>query len=122
MGKVLYSSEWSASERAAAAKDARKETRPGKASPANPARAAVPADGVVRVGRETQGRKGGGVTVVTGIPLQGDALTAFAKELKAKLGTGGTLKDGVLELQGDVRDKVVALLTARGWTVKRVGG
>jgi len=121
MGKILYSSEWSAAERAAAAKETRKEGKPSKSAPVS-SRPVVPNDGVVRVGRETQGRKGGGVTVVTGIPLAGDPLTAFAKELKAKLGTGGTLKDGVLELQGDVRDKVVGLLSARGWTVKRVGG
>ena len=79
-------------------------------------------DGIVRVGRETKGRKGGGVTVIMGVPLEGDELTAFAKELKQRLGCGGALKDGVIEIQGDKRDQLVAELTKRGWTVKRVGG
>lgn len=119
MGKILYSSEWSAGERSAAAKEARGDRKPAKA--AEPERQ-VPDDGVVRVGRETQGRKGGGVTVVTGIPFSGDALAGYAKELKTKLGCGGTVRGSVVELQGDVRDKAVALLAARGWKVKRVGG
>ncbi|WP_203300094.1 translation initiation factor Sui1 [Marinobacter sediminum] len=79
-------------------------------------------DGVVRVSRETKGRKGKGVTLVTGIPLDDKALKAFAKVLKAKCGTGGTVKDGVVEIQGDQRDILVPLLQAEGWTVKRSGG
>jgi translation initiation factor 1 len=79
-------------------------------------------DGVVRVGRQTQGRKGKGVTVVTGVPLAGPELAALATELKKRCGSGGTLKDGVIEIQGDHRDLLVALLTQRGWTVKRAGG
>ncbi len=79
-------------------------------------------DGVVRVGRETKGRKGKGVTVVTGLPLEGAELAALAKALKKKCGTGGTLKDGVLEIQGDHRDLLVAELQGRGWTVKKSGG
>ena len=81
-----------------------------------------PADGVVRVARETQGRKGAGVTVVRGAPLTGAELAALAKELKRRCGSGGTLKNGVIEIQGDHRDKLVELLSARGWTVKRAGG
>lgn len=76
----------------------------------------------VRVGRETKGRKGKGVTVVTGVPLSGPALAELAGELKRKCGAGGTLKDGVIEVQGDHRDALVALLSARGWRVKRAGG
>ncbi|HET8848840.1 MAG TPA: translation initiation factor Sui1 [Marinobacter sp.] len=79
-------------------------------------------DGVVRVSRETKGRKGKGVTLVAGVPLAGDSLKAFAKQLKAKCGTGGTVKDGVIEIQGDHRDLLVALLKEQGWTVKRAGG
>ena len=79
-------------------------------------------DGVVRVSRETKGRKGKGVTLVTGIPLDAKALKAFAKVLKAKCGTGGTVKDGTVEIQGDQRDILVPLLQAEGWTVKRSGG
>ena len=79
-------------------------------------------DGVVRVGRETKGRKGKGVTVVTGVPLGEDELAALAKQLKTKCGAGGTLKQGVIEIQGDHRDTVVALLQDQGFTVKRAGG
>ena len=86
-----------------------------------PASAAVAAD-VVRVGRETKGRKGKGVTVVTGAPVAGDALAALASELKRLCGSGGTVRDGVIEIQGDHRDLLVAELAKRGWTVKRSGG
>ncbi len=79
-------------------------------------------DGVVRVGRETKGRKGAGVTVIRGIPLDGEDLKALARELKTLCGGGGTVKDGVVEIQGDHRDKVLEALAARGWTVKRSGG
>ena len=81
-----------------------------------------PGDGVVRVGRETKGRKGKGMTLITGVPLPADELKKLAKELKQKCGTGGTLKDGVIEIQGDHRDALVEMLKARGWTVKRSGG
>ena len=85
--------------------------------------AARPAgDGVVRVGRQTQGRKGKGVTVVSGVPLAGEALEELARELKKRCGSGGTLKDGVIEIQGDHRDAVIAVLAGRGWTVRRSGG
>lgn len=80
------------------------------------------ADGVVRVARETKGRKGAGVSLVSGVPLAGAELKALAKDLKKACGTGGTLKDGVIEIQGDHRDKLVVALERRGYTVKRVGG
>jgi translation initiation factor 1 len=76
----------------------------------------------VRVARETKGRKGKGVTLVSGVPLPLEGLKALAKELKQKCGTGGTLKEGVIEIQGDHRDALIELLKARGWTVKRSGG
>ncbi|WP_144823511.1 translation initiation factor Sui1 [Marinobacter piscensis] len=79
-------------------------------------------DGVVRVSRETKGRKGKGVTLITGIPLNDKELKAYAKVLKAKCGTGGTVKDGVVEIQGDQRDVLVPLLEQKGWVVKRSGG
>lgn len=84
--------------------------------------AAPAGDGIVRVSRETKGRKGKGVTLVTGIPLAGAELKTFAKTLKAKCGTGGTVKDNTIEIQGDQRDILVPLLQAQGWTVKRSGG
>ncbi len=77
---------------------------------------------VVRIGRETKGRKGKGVTVVTGIPLSGDALEELASQLKRSCGSGGTVKDGVLEIQGDHRDTLVVALERHGWIVKRSGG
>lgn len=79
-------------------------------------------DGVVRVGRESQGRKGKGVTLISGVPLSGEELKGLARELKQKCGVGGTLKEGVIEIQGDRRDEVIELLKGRGWPVKRVGG
>jgi translation initiation factor 1 len=77
---------------------------------------------VVRVGRETKGRKGKGVTIVTGVPLKGDALDELGSRLKRLCGSGGTVKDGVIEIQGDHRDVLVAELEGRGYTVKRAGG
>lgn len=79
-------------------------------------------DGVVRVSRETKGRKGKGVTLITGIPLDEKALKSFAKILKARCGTGGTVKNGVVEIQGDQRDVLVPLLQEKGWQVKKAGG
>ncbi len=80
------------------------------------------ADGIVRIQRETKGRKGKGVTLITGIPLAGDELKKLAKTLKQKCGTGGTIKDGVIEIQGDHRDLLLAELQTKGWTVKKAGG
>jgi translation initiation factor 1 len=65
---------------------------------------------------------GKGVTVVTGVPLGGVELAALGKELKKKCGAGGTVRDGVIEIQGDHRDFVVSELETRGWRVKRSGG
>lgn len=79
-------------------------------------------DGIVRVGRETKGRGGKGVTVVTGVPLAPAELAALCTRLKKRCGSGGAVKDGVIEIQGEHRDTLVAELTALGWTVKRSGG
>ena len=87
-----------------------------------PAAVAPPCDGVVRVGRETKGRKGKGVTLITGVPLLGKELNQLAKALKKKCGTGGTVRDGVIEIQGDHRDLLVTELQKHGWTVKKSGG
>jgi len=87
-------------------------------------RVAVPpkGDGIVRVGRETKGRKGNGVTIVTGLPLAGAALQDVASQLKRRCGSGGTVKDGVIEIQGEHRDAVVTELERQGYKVKRAGG
>ncbi len=79
-------------------------------------------DGIVRVSRETKGRKGKGVTLVTGVLLDEDGLHKLATELKRRCGAGGTVKGAVIEIQGDHRDLLVAELTKRGYTVKRAGG
>jgi translation initiation factor 1 len=84
--------------------------------------APTPGDGTVRVARETKGRKGAGVSVITGLPLAGPELAALARELKQRCGSGGTVKEGRVEIQGDHRDTLVAELTRRGYRVKRVGG
>ena len=78
--------------------------------------------GIVRVSRETKGRKGKGVTLVTGVALDNDSLRKLAKELKKKCGSGGTLKQGVIQIQGDHRDVVIKDLIGKGYTVKRAGG
>ena len=83
---------------------------------------ALPAgDGIVRVRRETKGRGGKAVTVVRGLQLDAEALLALAKRIKAACGSGGTVKDGQLEVQGDHCDKVIALLQAEGLEVRRSG-
>lgn len=79
-------------------------------------------DGIVRVSRSSAGRKGKGVTVITGAPLQGKELKDLAKKLKQKCGSGGTVKDGVIEIQGEHRDTLVEELQKQGWTVKKAGG
>jgi len=79
-------------------------------------------DGVVRVSRETAGRGGKAVTVVRGLALDAAALAAVAKQLKAVCGSGGTVKDGVIEVQGDHCGRVIEVLKKRGHAVKRSGG
>ena len=80
------------------------------------------AAGPVRVARETKGRKGKGVTVVRGLGLNADELKALAKRLKQACGSGGTVKDGTIEIQGDHRDRVVEALAGWGYPAKRAGG
>jgi len=85
--------------------------------------AAKPAgDGIVRISRETKGRKGKGVTVITGLPMSTDSLKQLAKQLKKKCGSGGTVKGNIIEIQGDHRDLLVKALSDQGYTVKRSGG
>lgn len=79
-------------------------------------------DGIVRVSRETKGRAGKGVTLVKGLALDAVALTALAKQLKAACGSGGTVKDGVIEVQGDHCERVIEHLKKQGLAVKRAGG
>jgi translation initiation factor 1 len=86
-------------------------------------RAAAPVgDGVVRVSRETKGRGGKAVTVVKGAAMVPEALQALGKQLRTACGSGGTVKDGVIEIQGDHVERVMAALQAQGLKVKRAGG
>jgi translation initiation factor 1 len=82
--------------------------------------AAKPA--AVRVGRETQGRAGKGVTTITGVPLPIPQIETLAAQLKKRCGSGGTVRNGVIEIQGDHRDLIVAELVKLGWPAKRSGG
>jgi translation initiation factor 1 len=79
-------------------------------------------DGIVRLMRETKGRKGKGVTLITGVPLDNEGLKKLAKSLKQKCGTGGSLKKYVIEIQGDHRDVLEKELGRLGYKVKRSGG
>jgi translation initiation factor 1 len=79
-------------------------------------------DGVVRIRRETKGRKGKGVTLIDGVLLAPTELKALAKTLKTRCGTGGTVKNGVIEIQGDFRDLLLEELTNRGFNAKKAGG
>ncbi len=97
-------------------------TNQGRIRPEKTAPIPSKGDGIVRVGRETKGRKGKGMTVITGVPLHPDGLRNLAKQLKQKCGTGGTVKDSKIEIQGDHRDQLIIELQSMGYTVKRSGG
>ena len=79
-------------------------------------------DGIVRIRLETAGRNGKGVTTISGLLVSVDELKNIAKQLKQLCGTGGAVKDGIIEIQGDHRDKLKAELEKRGHTVKLAGG
>src|SRR3954453_13481020 len=85
-------------------------------------RARANAGGRVKVRREVAGRRGKGVTTVSGLPLVDDELRALAGRLKKRCGVGGSVKDGVIELQGDHRDTVMGVLRAEGYDVVSAGG
>jgi translation initiation factor 1 len=82
--------------------------------------AAKPA--AVRVGREIKGRAGKGVTTVAGLPMSASDIEALAGKLKRRCGSGGTVRGGVIEIQGEHRDVIVAELIKLGWPAKRSGG
>ncbi|MEI6215556.1 MAG: stress response translation initiation inhibitor YciH [Desulfuromonadales bacterium] len=79
-------------------------------------------DGIVRMRRETKGRNGGTVIVIDGIPGSATEVKELAGLLKKKCGCGGTVKDGIIEIQGDHRDLLLRELEARGYRVKLAGG
>ena len=82
----------------------------------------APAGGRVKVRREVSGRRGKTVTTVSGVPLADDGLKALAGRLKKRCGVGGSVKDGVIELQGDHRDVVMDVLRGEGYDVVAAGG
>lgn len=105
--------------------DAGRVAKPSRAprTPARPAaRSALPDDGVVRLLRETKGRGGKTVTIVTGLPGKDRDLEALLKVLKPHCGAGGTREGATLEIQGDHREKIEVKLTALGHRVKIAGG
>jgi len=79
-------------------------------------------DGKIRVERSTKGRKGKGVSLISDLPLEGSSLKELAKKLKQKCGTGGTVKNGVIEIQGDHRDLLVEYLKTLGYKAVKAGG
>lgn len=95
-------------------------SKPVKQPAAKPAASAGPPK--IRVARETSGRGGKGVTVVTGLPLSGDALEQLAGQLKRSCGAGGAVRGDKIEIQGEQRDRVVAELQKLGYDAKRAGG
>ncbi|MGB5446434.1 MAG: stress response translation initiation inhibitor YciH [Psychromonas sp.] len=78
-------------------------------------------DGIIRIHRETKGRKGKGVILIKGLQLDENALKELAKEIKKRTGTGGSVKDFIIEIQGDQRELVKTLLEKKGYTVKLAG-
>jgi translation initiation factor 1 len=79
-------------------------------------------DGIVRIFRDSKSRKGKTVTLITGVPLNDEALKTLASELKRQVGSGGAVKDGVIEIQGDHREVLLEDLKKRGYKVKLAGG
>ena len=79
-------------------------------------------DGVARISRQTKGRGGKAVTVITGAPVTKSELKKLARELKARCGCGGTVKGDTIEIQGDKRNELLEVLKAKGYIVKLAGG
>ncbi|MFC0322522.1 stress response translation initiation inhibitor YciH [Gallibacterium melopsittaci] len=91
--------------------------KPEKTTPQHPK-----GDGIVRIQRQTSGRKGKGVCVITGLDLEPAALTQLASELKKRCGCGGSAKNGTIEIQGENRELIKQLLESKGFKVKLAGG
>ena len=97
-------------------------TETGRIKPTEESQKQSSGDGIVRIRREVSGRKGKGVTTINGLDLPDKALKQLAKNLKQLCGTGGSVKNGIIEIQGDHRDKLLLALEQQGHTVKLAGG
>lgn len=115
--RLVYSTEQPTTEARPATTGRPQKNKPGHGTPGRP-----PADGIVRVWRQTKGRKGKAVTAITGLNVESTELTKLARDLKTLCGSGGTVKSGTIEIQGDHRDRVIEDLRRRGWQVKKAGG
>ncbi len=87
-----------------------------------PQQTVTPSDGIAKVRRETKGRKGKGVIVISGLGLDQNALKNLASKLKKSCGTGGSVVDETIEIQGDKRDAIKTILEKEGFKVKFIGG
>lgn len=97
-------------------------TDTGKVAPEKREEERGSTDGVVRIQRQTKGRKGKGVTLITGLPLTQEELKDLAKQLKRRCGVGGSVKDFTIEIQGDQREVCKEWLSEQGYVVKLAGG
>ena len=97
-------------------------TETGRIKQPNESLPKIITDGIIRISRETKGRKGKGVTLIAGFDLTPNDLKALAKKLKKSCSTGGTVKDGIIEIQGDHRDSLKSQLEKLGHSVKLAGG
>ena len=97
-------------------------TEVGRITPEKEVPQRAKGDGIVRIQRQTSGRKGKGVCVITGLDLDDRNLMALASELKRKTGCGGSVKEGNIEIQGDHRDSLKQILEQKGFKVKFSGG
>jgi translation initiation factor 1 len=97
-------------------------TATGRVAPQKSNPVVTKSDGIVRIRRETKGRKGKGVTTISGLPMSDAEIKQLCSKLKKTCGTGGALKNGIIEIQGDNRDKIKSALEQLGLTVKLAGG
>ncbi|WP_295890905.1 stress response translation initiation inhibitor YciH [uncultured Vibrio sp.] len=97
-------------------------TETGRIKPEETAVERPKGDGIVRIQKQTKGRKGKGVSIISGLDVDDVQLKLIAAELKKVCGCGGSVKDGTIEIQGDARDKIKAHLEKKGHTVKLAGG
>jgi len=103
-------------------KNSKQQHKPDSRKSAGALNQVIPDDGVVRLMRDTKGRKGAGATLIHGLKASDNDLKAIAKSLKQLCGCGGSLKQGIIEIQGDQREKIKTWLEAKGYKVKLAGG